>query len=295
MSSRCPVCEGTAHVDRFRGFTAAEVAADTFRPSAEHFGATAGKVVRCLVCGHAWVARPVAEEDLMSAYEGAADEVSVREEEGQVATADRALRLIEKLAAPGRAVDLGCWTGSFLVAAKNRGWDGVGIEPSQWGSERARQRGIEVLNRDLFENGLEPGAYRLVVLCDVIEHVTNPRAALAAIRNLLEPGGVVYMTLPNAGSAVARVLGRRWWSVLPMHLQYFTPRSLRLALELEDFQVRTMRSHAKVFSMRYYAERLGGYSEALGSAAVAVVETARLADRMVGPDFRDRLAVIATV
>lgn len=132
-----------------------------------------------------------------------------------------------------------------------------------------------------------------MVLCDVLEHVGNPLAALQKIADLLEPGGYLYLTVPNAGSPLARLLGRRWWSVLPMHLQYFTPASLRLALWKADFSVASMSTHAKTFTARYYAERLNGYSERLGEGLVTVLEKVGQADRLVGPDFGDRLAVLA--
>jgi hypothetical protein len=66
-----------------------------------------------------------------------------------------------------------------------------------------------------------------------------------------------------------------------------------LLLATHGFDVVEQRTHAKVFSARYYAERVGGYSGGLGRAAVAVLERAGLADRPVAPDLRDRMAIIA--
>jgi SAM-dependent methyltransferase len=227
------------------------------------------------------------------AYTQAADPVSLREELGQVATARRALEEVERLVAPGLACDLGCWTGSFLVAARERGWATVGVEPSAWASARARERGLDVRTTDLEGHGLAPGSARLVVLADVLEHLVAPAGAVEVAATLLEPGGILYATVPDAGSAVARLLGRHWWSVMPMHLQYFTRSSLRRLLEDGGFDVRVVHRHPKVFSARYYAERLSGRAPALSGAAVRLLERAGWADRLVAPDLRDRLAVVA--
>jgi hypothetical protein len=54
-----------------------------------------------------------------------------------------------------------------------------------------------------------------------------------------------------------------------------------------------MHTHPKVFSALYYAERLGGYSSGVGKVASAALNRAGLADHLVAPDFRDRLAVLA--
>jgi SAM-dependent methyltransferase len=238
------------------------------------------------------LAEPPADS-LVEAYGEVADEFSLVEEAGRIETAGRALRRVERSVKPGRIVDLGCWTGSFLVAARDRGWDPVGIEPSRWAAEFAVSRGLDVRIADLFDHGLEPEAYRLVVACDVIEHVVDPRRAIEIGRSLLEAGGAIYLTVPNAGSLVARMLGGRWWSVLPMHVQYFTATSLRLLLESSGLRVAEMTTHAKAFSAHYYAERLGGYSPTLGGLATRIVRSAHVDERMIAPNFRDRLAVIA--
>jgi SAM-dependent methyltransferase len=233
--------------------------------------------------------------DVSEAYRVAADEVSIREEPGQVETARRDLQRIEQIVPPGRMLDVGCWTGSFLVAAQERGWDPVGIEPSTWASERARVRGVDVHVGELSDHPFQHGSFRLVAMRDVIEHLTDPGDALAAVTSLLEQGGAVFVTTPDAGSVIARLLGRRWWSVLPMHVQYFTRSSLERLLHAHGLRVRSMTTHPKVFSARYYAERLGGYSEWVESAAEGIVRAVGRAESLVAPDFRDRMAVIATM
>jgi hypothetical protein len=92
---------------------------------------------------------------------------------------------------------------------------------------------------------------------------------------------------------VARALGRRWWSVIPTHVQYFTRHSLRTLLERHGFSVLEIRSAPKAFRVRYYLDRIGGYSRPLARALVAGAERLGVADRMWAPDFRDRVMVIA--
>ena len=287
----CPVCGGTAHDERFARGHKADVTADTLRPSSELYGQTAGRILRCRTCGHAFVEQPPEVEQ----YENTEDPVTIREERGRVATAHRDLAEIERLVTPGRILDVGCWTGSFLLAAREHGWDPVGIEPSKWAAEQARGDGLDVRTTTLDAHGLEPGGFRLIVLNDVIEHVTDPAASVRIIGELLEPDGSVFMATPDAGSLVARVLGRRWWSILPMHLQYFTRGSISLLLQRHGFRVRWAKTHAKSFSARYYAERLGGYSPAAERLALRGLRTIGVSDRIVSPNFHDRMAVLATL
>ena len=296
-TTECPVCKGDEAADRYRLDTlATENGADpeAFKPSSEQFGSTLGRVVRCQRCGHGYIAATPDESLMFSAYHDAADPISVREEPGQVETARRALRWIEHVAKPGHLLDLGCWTGSFLVAARERGWDPSGIEPSKWARDRASERGLDVACGDLRDHGLPLGSFHAVVLCDVLEHLTQPWVALEQARALLGPSGALFITVPDAGSLLARVMGPKWWSVLPMHIQYFTRSSMTRMLETAGFRVIGIRTHPKVFSMGYYAERLAGYSPPLTSIAIGGLRTFGLTDRLVAPNFHDRMQVLAT-
>ena len=294
---RCPVCRkhsGRLHWRVSGGSGECGVAAAAFRPSSDTYGRTAASVVRCTGCGHGSLARLPDARDVDTAYAEAADPVSLREEPGQIETARRSLQRLEQIVSPGTLADVGCWTGSFMVAARERGWEAWGVDPSRWAVERAREKGLRVWQGGLHDGSLAERSYRLVVMCDVLEHLADPGEAIRTLAGLLEPGGALYLTVPDAGSVPARLLGRRWWSVLPMHLQYFTRRSVRGVLEASGFTVRSVRTHAKVFSARYYAERLGGYNRHLERLAGNVLERTGQDRRLVGPNFLDRMEVVAT-
>jgi SAM-dependent methyltransferase len=269
------------------------VNAEAFRPSSERFGLAAGSVVVCDRCGHGSLDETPTAEAVAEAYTDACDPVSLREEDGQVATGLRAVRRIEEFTTPAAFLDVGCWTGSLVEAARQRGWNAIGIEPSAWASDRARQRGLTVLTGDLSSHSLDPGSFRAVAMCDVLEHLERPADAVDEIHRLLEPGGVFYLTVPDAGSLLAKAMGRRWWSVLPMHLQYYTRDSMARLLNAHGFRVVSQHTHTKTFTARYYAERLAGYRPEVGRAAVAALEKVGKADRLVAPNFGDRLEVVA--
>lgn len=293
----CPVCgrrNGRVLWPVRSGAAECGVAATAFRPSSDSYGRPAATVVRCLECGHGSLERLPEASAVDDAYTEAADQVSLREEAGQVETARRALRRVERFARPTTIADVGCWTGSLLVAATERGWEPWGVDPSRWAVERAQQKGLRVWQGDLHDEALAKRRFGVVAMCDVLEHLADPADAMQTLSTLVEPGGALYLTLPDAGSLMARALGRRWWSVLPMHLQYFTRSSVSKLVESHGFTVRSLGTHAKVFSSRYYAERLGGYSQSVQRLTGRVLEATRQGDRLVAPNFGDRMEVIAT-
>ncbi|MFL5843376.1 MAG: class I SAM-dependent methyltransferase [Solirubrobacteraceae bacterium] len=293
--SNCAAC-GLARLEPHLA-VAGTIGADGLIPTTDQFGTALADIVRCQGCGHMQLEPMPDDAVLASAYVDAASEDYVEEEAGQRETARRVLARIEAHApARGTLLDLGCWVGFLLSEAQDRGWRTLGVEPSEFGSSFARDRlGLEVISAGLFEADLPARGFSAVTMGDVIEHLTDPGEALRRIGELLEPHGVLWMALPDAGSLVARALGRRWWSVLPTHVQYFTRGSIATLLAASGFDVLEIDTSPKAFSAGYYLSRISGYSPAAARALVAAATAAGLADRMVAPDFRDRMAVIARV
>lgn len=127
----------------------------------------------------------------------------------------------------------------------------------------------------------------------MIEHLPDPGEALARIRGWLRPGGVAALTLPDAGSRVAKLMGARWWSVIPTHVQYFTRESLARLLVREGFEPLVVRTAPKAFTVGYYLSRIGGYSEPLAGGLGAIASRTGQAQRPWAPDFRDRILFLA--
>lgn len=293
----CPVCGGRSSRPAFRSSTdaAVQVAADELAPSSSGFGTTVGEVVRCTRCRHGSLRQTPSADVLEQAYAHVEDQTSIGEEDGQVATARRDLAEVAALAggAGGRLLDIGCWTGSLLTAATEMGWNAEGIDPSAWAVARAVERGHRAVEGVIGDDDLEEGAYRVVACCDVLEHLTDPAVAVARIAELLEPGGHLFATVPDGGSMLARAMGSRWWSVLPMHVQYFNRESLAQLLREGGFEIRSMHTHPKIFTRSYYGDRFGEFVPVVGPAVAGAIRRSRGAERPFGPDFRDRVAVIA--
>jgi SAM-dependent methyltransferase len=264
-------------------------------PTTDRFGSALSDIVRCLACGHMQLERFPADAELAEAYGEAESEDYVEEEAGQRETARIALERIERrVERPGALLDLGCWVGFLLAEARDRGWETLGVEPSSFAAGYARDRlGLEVIEAGLFEADLPAAGFDAVVMGDVIEHLPRPAEALERIAALLRPGGVLYLALPNAGSRLARRMGPRWWSVIPTHVQYFTRPSLFTLLRRRDYEPLWAGTAPKSFTVRYYLDRVGGYSKPLAGALVGAAAAAGAADRMWAPDFRDRMGVIA--
>lgn len=291
-SRACAVCEGTDL--RPHMTVAGDMGADGLIPTTEAYGTALADIVRCATCGHMQVDPMPSDGRLAEGYAEAESDDYVEEEAGQRVTAAAVLERIEAHRPPGDLLDVGAWVGFLCLEAERRGWRAVGLEPSEFASARARDRlGLDVRTAGLEHADLEPASFDAVVLGDVIEHLPRPAESLERIAALLRPGGVICLMIPDAGSRLARTMGPRWWAVLPTHVQYFTRDGVARLLERKGFRVVEVNTQPKAFTVRYYLERIGGYSGPLSRGLVATARRAGLAERMWAPDFGDRMLVIA--
>jgi SAM-dependent methyltransferase len=152
--------------------------------------------------------------------------------------------------APGRAIEVGCSSGTFLRSLRQRGWEVAGIEPSATAAELARRDGIPVHVGPL-ESAPDPGpagSFDLIVAWMVFEHLHDPRGALGRFRDWVGPGGWLALSVPDAGAVEARVFGDAWLALdVPRHLTHFTPSTLAAMLDAEGWILRR-RLHQRTLS-----------------------------------------------
>jgi 2-polyprenyl-3-methyl-5-hydroxy-6-metoxy-1,4-benzoquinol methylase len=145
-----------------------------------------------------------------------------------------------------RALDIGCAYGAFLAEAANRGCRGVGIDPAPEAVDYLRAKlGIEAYQgffpEILDEAKLPRGEFDIVSLWYVAEHLPDLASALGSIRGLLRKEGVLAISTPSGSGISARFSPDGFFRNSPMdHMSVLSPKSLRKALELSGFRLKTV-------------------------------------------------------
>jgi SAM-dependent methyltransferase len=245
---------------------------------------------RCRGCGLLVVPQGVATDPSgVSIYES---ETSVFEADGNagyyfdhetnLANSRRKLAFVEEhLPAGSSLLDAGANFGHFLSVARvryrARGFD---LSPGAVTWSLAHF-GVDIDVGSVYSPPEEGAPWDAITSWDVVEHLADPMEALRRLRGLLRPGGWLFVSTPDAGSRVARLLGRRWHYLDPLqHITVFSRKSLRALLEGAGFDVVTMRSLGHYYRVRYVADRLC-YLHPRGASGAAC-RAARLLSRPLG-------------
>jgi SAM-dependent methyltransferase len=168
-----------------------------------------------------------------------------------------------------RVLDVGCGPGFFLLHGAQRGWRGLGIEPSRQAAAHGRGLGLEIVEQPLtaqLGNGL--GAFDVVHLSEVLEHLPDPSEMIRLSHRLLAPGGVLCVVVPNDFNPFQRALAASlgyepWWVVPPHHLNYFDRASLTRLFERHGFAIEVAEATFPIDLFLMMGERYVG-DDALG-------------------------------
>ena len=107
----------------------------------------------------------------------------------------------------GQILDIGCGFGSFVVLARQAGYDASGLDLAPYEIEMARKR-LRGLSRDdepteifrvLDAMRLDPQEeqFDAITLWNILEHVPDYRALLRSVYGLLKPEGRIFLICPN--------------------------------------------------------------------------------------------------
>lgn len=157
---------------------------------------------------------------------------------------DRLRRRILAMPRGLRLLDVGAAGGHLGRAVRSRCSYLAGVEPDRSLPDSAREgyddwRAVDALHAGEWEQPFD-----VAVCADVIEHLVNPAAMLARIRDWLRPGGILLASIPNIANVSVRaalLFGRFEYADRGIldgtHVSFYTRSTARRLLEDHGFRV----------------------------------------------------------
>lgn len=120
-----------------------------------------------------------------------------------------AAMLAERLPKDARLLDVGAGTGDFLKLAASH-FAVAAVEPSEHLARRLGERIQCPLHVGPFETYTPAEKFDAIVMIDIIEHAADPRGLLNHARDLLKPGGLLFIATVDSQSLLYRMSPLIW-------------------------------------------------------------------------------------
>lgn len=216
------------------------------------------QVKQCLTCGLEQTVPRLKEAELRTAYETYynfqnVDTTDYSRRRGQLVRSglyriwvrlDGDISFVLRRGNNRRLLDIGCNEGRNLILYRRNGFQPEGLETNSVAAATARKEGFIIHSQEIGTlDCIEP--FDVVVLSNVLEHVSNPDSMLRDARALLRPGGELWISCPNSSSFARRLFGDRWinWHP-PFHLCHFSRQTLECLLEKADLEVTDVKTRS---------------------------------------------------
>lgn len=137
-----------------------------------------------------------------------------------------------------RLLDIGCGTGYFLNAAKEKGYIVSGIEKGSKAREYAISNfGLNVKSEDSLWN-IDNKSFDVITLWHVLEHMQKLNEVVEKLNNIVAPNGILVLALPNCHSYDAKKYKEYWAAYdVPRHLWHFSPDTIEKLLSKHNFKI----------------------------------------------------------
>lgn len=198
-------------------------------------------LMRCVDCGTVSIAPfPTLEEmaAYYEAYKGTTD--YTKKEKSKIRRSKARIKRLTRLTRGKRFLDVGCNYGFAVVAAHALGLDahGIDVDSTAIASNQTRYAGQGSFSYVPVEGHAESGAKAdIIYSSEVIEHVPDPARFVAAMSTILETGGVLYLTTPDASHFRVPKTFAAWDQVIPPeHVTYFTRNGMKRLLMQHGFR-----------------------------------------------------------
>ena len=215
----CPVCDGAEFslLCRAQGF----------------------QLNRCSSCGHVYVSpriRPEIQQRLGNELDTIFQDPFL---EIQKLGAEYLCRLLRKHAPGPRLLDIGFGGGYLLRMARAYAFQVYGLDSSESRiAELASLFGHRLKRVHLSGDPLPWGAFDVVVMSHVVEHLPQPARVLNQVRQAMNRRAILYIAVPDIDSLQFRVFGNRWDAINPVaHYQFFNESSLSRLLKECGFEI----------------------------------------------------------
>jgi 2-polyprenyl-3-methyl-5-hydroxy-6-metoxy-1,4-benzoquinol methylase len=205
---------------------------------------TPSDVMECNQCGHKYLSYNINDKTLNYYYSVAEseyyDSMKINPRDRLILeNKERAKSISKKFPNSKTVLEIGCGMGYFLKNLSENGYECVGVEPSSFASNYAREEfGLNVITGLLDKDTFDTNKFDIIVIFDVVEHINNIDNLFDLVTHYLAKDGSVIILTGNSNSLYARICKGKWlyyysWE----HVSFFNRKSTKYLFDKHNLEL----------------------------------------------------------
>lgn len=186
-------------------------------------------------------------------YDNYSDQNGAAQYSGALDLTEKKLKKLQKYAgSTAKFLDIGCGIGYALGLAEQLFSHCVGVEPAHNTYSIAKGKGLNVINGYFSRNLVLERPISAFTAFQVFEHLEDPYQVLDYAFEILEPGGVGLLNIPNG----QRILNEGLYHQLTFeHINYFTAYSVCTMARRAGFEIIELENVPETIEFDLYIRR----------------------------------------
>jgi 2-polyprenyl-3-methyl-5-hydroxy-6-metoxy-1,4-benzoquinol methylase len=142
----------------------------------------------------------------------------------------------------GKLLDIGAGTGAFVHHMQANGWQTIGLEPDEAARKNAKElNNVNLLPSEAFMR-FQSDTFDVVTMWHVLEHVHDLHHYIEQLKNIIKPGGRIFIAVPNYECYDASFYKSDWAAYdVPRHLYHFSEEAMYKLLEKHNLKLHATR------------------------------------------------------
>lgn len=219
------------------------------------------QVMQCKSCGFGFLKNAPSPKEIESIYRQ--DYFDDKKTSDYILDAEYKFKYVKRyLKNNSKVLDFGCGIGDFVGICKKNSIQIFGFDLSEYALRHVNKKYDIITFSSIRSLKVKNGYFDALVSFDVVEHISDYYETLELFHQCLKPGGLLFMTTPNIEGWDAKILKKFWYGYrrFPQHINFFSPRSMKILLEKQEFflvEIRQwgfVRDFDFVFN-RYFSEK----------------------------------------
>ena len=175
-------------------------------------------------------------------------------------------KIEEYLTKESNVLEIGSYYGVLGSLLKPRVKEYIGIELSKHGADFSKKNFNLKIYNDKFENYIKfKSSIDVIIMSHVIEHLGNPFQIIKLIEQKMNLKSTLIFSTYNMDSLIARILGYNYQWIMPMHLYYFSRKTLKKILQDNNLKIVKIIQDVHIVSLKYFFLKLSALVPLIGS------------------------------